>query len=225
MKKNGRITENELKKILENRSLKVRETFVNPQNKSFEEIIQEKQSGTKTKRKNNHSNILNSLKTASITIDGSAKQGEEFISIIFDGARALSLNEILSISQTRKYDLFSYKKEWQKLVNKAVILLPHNKRFQFDSPCKITLFRQGVKFIDLDGFQAMFKYLIDALRYANILSEDNPNIMFKTESIQNKGKSYMIGIKIEKIQEEISSENVDVFSLWFTDKTPTFHCQ
>lgn len=219
-----RMTEEDLKSILKNPAVKINNSSI-VSNKTFSELIEEKNTVKKNKKSTGldiRNKIIPALKTATITIDASNKKGEEFLSLWFEGARALTLNEILRTSEGRKYDLFAYKKEWQNLINKSLLLLPHNKRVSFDSPCKITLFRQGVKLVDLDGFQAIFKYAIDALRYAEILSEDNPNIMYQTEAIQKKGKPYIIGIKIEKLNNLKINNDRNVFSEWFEKDIQSF---
>lgn len=216
MKKNSkRITEEDLKKILKNKNLKVSKN--NPNNKSFQELISEKINdiNKKTNIENIRNKIIDSLKYCDIKIDGSNEPGKEFICIWFEGARIMTLNEMLRTIQTHKYDLFKYKKEWQRLMSKAIMLLPKEKRPFFDTECSFTLFRQGVKLIDLDGFQAAFKYAIDALCYENILSEDNPNIMHETKSIQTKGKTYICGLRIEKIKKSEDKSSEEVFNSWF----------
>lgn len=220
--KNKRMTETDLKNLLKNKNVKITEVKKENNIKKFEELLQEKKQEKNKKRSTIKTRIIETLKTANITIDASNKKGEEFIAIWFEGARALTLNEILNTIENRPYELFQYKKEWQRLINKSLLLLPHHKRVKFDSYCKVTLFRQGVKLVDLDGFQAMFKYAIDALRYAEVLEEDNPNIMFMTETIQKKGKPYTLGIKIEKIKEELKEEK-DIYKDWFSIGTPVFN--
>ena len=227
-KKNRRLTSDDLKKITENKHLKVHSVNgkINKENKSFLELINEKNESVKAVKKNNNSTekIINSLSSCSVSIDSSNKENEEYISLFFDGARIMTLNEILSVIQIKKYELFKYKKEWQKLIHKVVSLIPLDQRPFFDSECKITLFRQGVKLIDLDGFPAAFKYTIDALRYSNIISEDNPNIIYETKTIQRKGKTYQCGIKIEKLK-KIEESDVNIEELWFSGGKKTFNFQ
>lgn len=71
--------------------------------------------------------IISSLQNCDITIDGSNEPGKEFISIWFNGARIMTLNEMLRTIQVQKYELFRYKKEWQKLMSRAILMLPKEK--------------------------------------------------------------------------------------------------
>lgn len=222
-KKSKRMTEEDLKNILKNKSLKITEQTINNEKKTFNELLEGKtKKKTVNKSAESYKKIVQSLRTSTIVIDGSNEKGKEFLAIWFDGARVLSLNNILNSLEKREYEIFNYKKEWQKLINKALLLLPHEKRTFFDSPCKVTLFRQGVRLFDLDGFQSAFKYAIDALRYSQVLAEDNPNIMFDTIPIQKKGKTYITGLKIEKIQEEVELCEADIYSEWFSSEIPKF---
>lgn len=206
----GRLTEKDLEKILKNKNLKVSE--VKKQNVSIEEIFK---TTKKSKNENSCKKIIDSLKNCEIKITGSKKKGDEKLILWFEGARIMPLNEMLRTIQSNKYALFQYKKEWQRLMNRALLNLSINDRPFFDSECSFTLFRQGVKLIDLDGFQAAFKYAIDALCYEKVLSEDNPNIMHETKSIQTKGKTYICGIKIEKIHKKESRTKDEIYEHWF----------
>lgn len=215
MKKNKRMTEEDLKNILKNKNLKV--TVNKNQNKTFKELILEQSDKKNIPNKENvRTKIISSLQSCDIKIDGCNEPGKEFISIWFYGARIMTLNEILRTIQSQKYEVFRYKKEWQKLMSKAILMLPKEKRPFFENECSFTLFRQGKRLIDLDGFQAAFKYAIDALCYENILSEDNPNIMHETKSIQSKGKDYICGLRIEKIEKTESKTADEIFNDWFS---------
>jgi hypothetical protein len=217
MKKNKskRMTEEDLKKILKNKNLKV--TVNGNQNKTFKDmIIEDNEKKVSSSTENIRVKIISSLQNCDITIDGSNEPGKEFISIWFNGARIMTLNEMLRTIQVQKYELFRYKKEWQKLMSRAILMLPKEKRPFFENECSFTLFRQGKRLIDLDGFQAAFKYAIDALCYENILSEDNPNIMHETKSIQSKGNSYICGLRIEKIEKTKEKTSEEIFKDWFS---------
>lgn len=122
--------------------------------------------------------------------------------LIFDGARILTLNEILSILQYRKYTLFSYKKIWHKKINEAILLLGKTTKI---NKSNIILFRQGKKKIDNDSLPASFKFLIDGLK-GSIIPEDDPESVIAIKTIQKTSSAQMIiGLIIEPTEENDNS--------------------
>lgn len=125
-----------------------------------------------------------------------------YISILFIGARLLSINQIFSILQYRKHDIFQYKTMWQRLIDKA---LNDKKNLpRFSEQCEIVLFRQSARLVDNDALGAMFKYIIDALKIDKdnkkpyyILTEDNPKVVSNIKFIQKKDKCNIVGIRIQ----------------------------
>lgn len=143
-------------------------------------------------------NIINPNYNSTIDV----QYDENYISIVFFNARLLSVNQIFSILQYRKYDLFPYKTMWQDLIKKALL---HKQNLPvFTENCEIILFRQSEKLVDTDALSVMFKFIIDALKYNNktknnfILSEDNPNVVNNIKIIQKKGKENIVGIRIQR---------------------------
>lgn len=206
-----RITEEDLKLMLKNKNIKISEET------TFKHNLLDIKT-TEKKQENSVSKAIKSLKHCDIKIDSGIEDGQNYICFWFEGARLLTLNEMLSsIQSSSKYELFKYKKEWQCLIERSLLLLGKKNKHFFDTECSFTLFRQGVKLIDLDGFQAAFKYAIDALCYKKILSEDNPNIMHETISVQSKGKIYICGIKIKTLNKPKENHYgaTDIYNEWF----------
>ncbi len=137
--------------------------------------------------------------------------GPDHISILFEGARLLSLNQIFAILQYRKYEVFAYKKMWQELMKNA--LMGKNNLPFFDKNCEIVLLRYSPKLVDRDSLSTMYKYIIDSLRvskkdknHKGILSEDNPNVVENIKLIQQKSKENYIGIRIQRIPPQSNRE-------------------
>lgn len=128
---------------------------------------------------------------------------QDYISILFIGARLLSINQIFSILQYRKHDIFQYKIMWQKLIDKA--LSDKKDLPTFNENCELILFRQSARLVDNDALTAMFKYIIDALKLDKdnkkayyVLTEDNPKVVSNIKFIQKKDKQHIVGIRIQK---------------------------
>jgi hypothetical protein len=162
----------------------------------------------KTKTPNiNTNDIIKSNKSAIIQTTVS----DTHFSIIFDGAKLLSINQIFAILQYRKYEMFAYKKSWHEIIQnilfekhteltKQGLSLPY-----FNDSVELTIFRQAPRLVDEDALTTMFKYIIDALKLDKnknpygILADDNPKIVHKIESYSEKGP-YCLGIKIKLIE-------------------------
>lgn len=131
---------------------------------------------------------------------------DEHFSILFKGARLLTINEILAKLQVKrsKFEVFSYKKNWHTLISKILYeqkILNKNMPF-FDCPVEITVFRQAPRLVDKDAVSIMFKFIIDALKRNKenpygIISEDNPQIVNNIIAQSEKGE-YYVGIRIKK---------------------------
>lgn len=136
----------------------------------------------------------------------------------FTGARVLTLNELFSTLQSRKYEIFIYKKKWKQLIQEAV-LLNKDPIPLFNGPTRIYLYRRGKKLIDLDSFQTIFKYAIDGLRQSGIIPEDNPNIVVEIIPIQEKGET-SVGIRVERLYDWDEGIQVDTYNQWFNQEEP-----
>lgn len=132
-------------------------------------------------------------------------------SVLFKGAKLLSINQIFAILQYHKYDIFSYKKTWHNIIKELLFknhleLKAQNKRLPFfEQAVEITIFRQAPRLVDEDALTTMFKFIIDAFKRNDndnpygVLAEDNPKIVHKIECYSEKGEHY-VGIKIKLIE-------------------------
>lgn len=159
--------------------------------------------------------ILSSLDKCKISVECSPTHA----TIVFDGARLFTLNEIYALLQYRSYIIFSYKKKWQALVHKALKAMGEKKP-HFDTPCKITIFRQGKKAIDRDSLFVMYKYIIDALKdepevRQGLFPDDNPDIVYSDEKIQSIGQP-IVGIRIDLISPIPTPTKLSVSTLFDT---------
>lgn len=219
-RKQSRLTESDLKNILSNNaSLKIKEERKKKTIATLKEMKGDLTEEPKKRKGTDVNQIISTLKDSIITTSTSNKKDEEKICIWFTGARVLTLNQIFAILENRKYEIFKYKKVWQECINTAILTIPAHERPYFNKATRLTLFRRGTRLVDLDSFQTVFKYCIDGLRYAGILSEDNPEIIVETIPIQQKGPT-SVGIMLETIPDWKKKNDVNIYKEWFNKDEP-----
>lgn len=209
----------ELKKTL--LKLGIPEKFFKPKNKKENSVVTKKLTSgeinknelTPVKKQiNKFKIIMESLNSCQISTNLEQHSDKLFYSCWFSGARVLTLNELFSTLQSRKYEIFIYKKKWKLLIKEAVQI---NKNIPiFNGPTRIYLYRRGKRLIDLDSFQTIFKYAIDGLRQEGILPEDNPNIVVEIIPIQEKGEP-AVGIRLERLYDWEDKKDLNIFKEWF----------
>lgn len=141
--------------------------------------------------------IVGSLRTA--LIEGAATPLT--LSLWFQEARLLSVNELFSIQQFRLFEVFGYKKASRKLIARAIEQLKHSSPQPlpfFEGPTRLSLYRRGKKPVDLDSLPAMFKYLTDSLRREGVISDDNPEVIVQLEVLQENGPP-CLGMRLERL--------------------------
>ncbi len=137
--------------------------------------------------------IMESLREPQMRVSASS---DDF-SVWFDGARVLTVNELIALYQYRKYETFAYKVRWKNLIQRAVDeLLLTQKPPYFSEKTRLVLYRRGKRLVDLDSLPTVFKYAIDGLKKAGLISEDNPNVIVEVIPIQEKGLP-AIGLRLE----------------------------
>lgn len=156
--------------------------------------------------------ILSSIRDSSVKY----KITENSFAIVFEGAKLYSLNQIFALLQSRKYEIFKYKKEWHNKINKILNEISFTEKIPyFDCPVEITLLRGAKRMVDEDSLTTMFKYIIDALKknennINGVLTDDNQTIVNNIKCYSTKSQQ-VVGIKIEKVKEikySISSEDL-----------------
>jgi hypothetical protein len=157
----------------------------------------------KEKKVQSSTYLLNKTNLSSIIQTSSS---HDHFSVLFDGAKLLSVNQIFAILQYRKYEIFTYKKTWHNLIINALNIEQeknHKKLPFFDDAVEIILFRQAQKLVDEDAITTMFKFIIDGFKFhpeknpLGILQEDNPKIVHKISCYSEKGVP-IVGIKIQR---------------------------
>lgn len=201
---------------IEKASLSFSSTITPSTNDNSEKIALSGDEGNKKSRKG-------SAKTKTQTIQQIIKGNQDskitatfsdkHFAMVFDGAKLLTPNVIFSALQYHKYDVFSYKKSWHTIISRELERL-HSEFLQGKRDCDLPFFKDSVQVIifrsaptlvDEDAVVIMFKYIIDALKKDKhnpfgILADDNPKIIFKSESFNEKG-SNLVGIRLEYIPE------------------------
>lgn len=153
--------------------------------------------------------------------------GKDWLAINLDGARVLTTNDLFSILQYRKWEVFRYKKKCRELISRAIKNGPTNtntpKPF-FDGPTRLTLLRVGTNEMDNDSVPVAFKYFIDAVkkekmndkrfdRNAFIIDDDNPDIIVEIKTVQGKGEP-RLGLLFERLPEEWKKKTVPSWKEW-----------
>lgn len=143
-------------------------------------------------------------------------EGGEFPSLylLFEGARLLTVNEIYSILQYRKYDVIRYKKAWHTLINRSLLCLPRDCAPVFTGAVRLELVRRAGKTLDDDGSRTPFKFAIDALVRAKVLVDDNRQVVGSTRVFDVKGAN-AVGIRIIAIPPAEIVPDADPTVSWF----------
>lgn len=136
---------------------------------------------------------------------------ENHISLVFEGAKLLTTNQILSFLQRPKLQnsFFTYKKSWHKIVydtlqKMCLDLKSEGKNLPFfNESVEVTIFRQAPKLVDEDAISTMFKFIIDGLKKTKenpygVLAEDNPKIVHQVNSYSEKGE-HIVGIRVKRL--------------------------
>lgn len=149
-------------------------------------------------------------------------EGPASLSLWFEGARALTVNELISVLQVRMHDTFRYKKAWKELVLRALDALDPTVRAQlmFDGPTRLTLYRRGARQVDLDSLSTLFKYALDSLRRTKknpgVLEDDNPNIVVEIVVLQDVG-SPALALRLDALPDWVRPDTSALEAVWFPD--------
>lgn len=181
------------------------------------ELIHEEQKSTSPARSSNVYEIIKCNKEAKVIV----KASDDEVAIVFKGARLITVNVMFNLLESRKYDLFSYKKSWHALIKNALAEIAYQlqgkgKRMPFfDSNVEITLFRQAKRTVDEDAMMTMFKYIIDGLKKSSenpigILADDNKMVINNVVTFNEKG-DYAVGIKIKRTNHQKEKCTIDSF--------------
>lgn len=170
--------------------------------------------GSKAKRKGvDVAPIVGSLRAPNIRVEAGAGPT---LSLWFEGARMLTVNELFSIFQYRKHDTFRYKKAWRQAIGRAIAMLPPDQpRPYFGGPTRIWLYRRGRSLVDLDSLPTMFKYAIDPLRHEKILADDNPTIVVESRLLQERGEP-AVAMRLEALPDWRPEPLLGLKERWFS---------
>lgn len=133
------------------------------------------------------------------------------ITLIFEDAILLSINQIFAFLQREKQQqfFFIYKKTWHNKIHEALTLIKsENKDLPyFEKDVEITLLRQAPREIDKDALPTMFKFIIDGLKNTKenplgVLADDNPKVVHTIKFHNEKGE-HLVGIKLKLVPNEI----------------------
>lgn len=149
----------------------------------------------------NINKVIQSTKTSSIQYSVS----ESHLTLIFNEAILLSINQIFAFLQREKQQqfFFMYKKAWHNKINEALRLIKsqNNTLPYFENNIEITLLRQAPREIDKDALPTMFKFIIDGLKRSSdnplgVLADDNPKVVHTIQFHNEKGE-HLVGIKLK----------------------------
>lgn len=164
---------------------------------------------TSEKKLKNTQKVKDGINKINKNCDISVIEKEDYCVLIFDGAKMLSLNQILALLQLpkKKFEAFTYKKLWHELTISAMNKL--TKKYNFDDGCDILVYRSAPRLVDNDSLAVMFKFIIDAVKKDKndstkpyILTEDDPQFVKNIKSYQEKSKSYKVAIRFQKTKDK-----------------------
>jgi hypothetical protein len=143
---------------------------------------------------------------------------DNHLAISFEGARLLTLNEILGLLPYQPYLIYNYKTTWKNKIDEALLVAQdqHGKLPSFNDACIFVGIRRSTRLMDRDGLSSCFKYILDDLRNQQsinypILKDDNANLIVDTPCFQSVG-DFLVGFRLEKVEgwkePTILSENI-----------------
>ena len=138
------------------------------------------------------------------------------MSLLFEGARVLTVNEIISILQYRKHEMFRYKAAWRLLIKRSLHLLPKEQLVHFEGPVRLEIVRRGAKTLDDDASRMPLKYAIDSLVRCGVLKDDNREVVDDTKVVDVVGPP-AVGIRIVALKQSARTQDVDPTPQWFED--------
>lgn len=165
-----------------------------PAPQSFEQALADAVS--KKTRHDDVRPVLASLK-APLVYSRATYGPEPTLSLWFDGARLLTVNQLILLLKKHWSTTTPYKSLCRKMVGRAIAGLPE-KSPVFDGPTRLWLYRRGKKLVDLDSLPTMFKYATDSLRTEGVVSDDNPEIIVEIKVVQEKGLP-ALGMRLERL--------------------------
>lgn len=118
----------------------------------------------------------------------------------FNGLKLMPFNQLAQVIQYRPHTLYQYKKALKQLIH--IMCIEHQIKFKVteNESIQLLLFREAERLIDNDTMSISFKYIIDNLRYENIITEDNPTIIKDIQCFQNKSKTPKTALILKKVK-------------------------
>lgn len=147
--------------------------------------------------------VIKSIKESKIDVSLS----DNHIAMSFDGARVLTLNEIIAILPYNMHVIFNYKKVWKEKIGDGFKLLETKGELPvFNTSCVFSGFRISKKLVDSDNLPFCFKYLLDDIVSLknDILKNDSNDFIVSTPCFQDKGEN-KVAFRLEKVPEWKSS--------------------
>lgn len=138
------------------------------------------------------------------------------MTMLFDGARLLSVNEIISILPYRPQVVYRYKSAWRILIKRALHLLDSKDLLHFEGPVRLELVRRSSKTLDDDSTRMPFKYAIDSLVKAKVLKDDDRSVVADTSVVDVVG-AHAVAIRIVALRENTRKNEVDPIPQWFPE--------
>ena len=200
-KKSLRFSEKELSQLLQNQNIKCSDSSLKMIDLSQETVTPIVNAENKSKKKTTHSdnNDIKTYLTKIATCSYSIEETKDSLYLEFDGLKLMPFNQLAQAIQYRPHMLYQYKKALKSLFHCVCV----EKKIQFivekDESIQLLLYREAERLIDNDTMSISFKYLIDNLRYENIISEDNPTVIKDIQCFQNKSKTPKIAMLIKKV--------------------------
>lgn len=144
-----------------------------------------------------------------------ASLSDRHFTLVFDGARLLTLNEIYALLPFQPYLVYNYKTAWKNRIELALVEAKsiHGTLPFFDKSCIFAGYRRSTRLVDQDGLSSCFKCILDDLRYqyvaGKILHDDNPKLIVSTPCFQITKGQHQVGFRLEKLDDWVEPTITD----------------
>ncbi|PZP58338.1 MAG: hypothetical protein DI596_07835 [Azospira oryzae] len=100
----------------------------------------------------------------------------------FDGAKLLTLNELLRLNPMARH---RYRSAWHRAAHDAALYIAPRARLH--GPLAVSILRRGARLVDNDGLAAALKFAIDGFRCCGLIEDDDPSVVAEIRLSQERG--------------------------------------
>lgn len=162
---------------------------------------------------------IEQIKAKNFYLEYTNNKDKKELILMFNNVRLLTLNELLSAIQYKKWDVFAYKKAIKETMTSVFKELKKKYKdeylFEEDEVVDLFIYRRGKKLIDNDSLPACFKYFIDSFSNNKIIKDDNPHFIDSVKCYQETNKEsgkeglcFILKIKAKKLSKKTKKTKI-----------------